>query len=133
MLLISAIGMSRAGSANGFVRSKPPYSTFTAGLTVPGVPLPIYPNIPAGAAAVKPTSSPGFDWNNDKTPYVLQYNLNVQRQLKQNTVLTVGYVGSRGIHLLTEEEQNPELKSMTRRFWVSVALTIPVLVAALIQ
>ncbi len=86
---------------------QPPYSTFTAGLTVPGIPIPIYPNIPANAAAVKPTSSPGFDWNNNKTPYVLQYNLNVQRQLKQNTVLTVGYVGSRGIHLLTEEEQNP--------------------------
>jgi hypothetical protein len=37
----------------------------------------------------------------------MQYNLNVQRQLKQNTVLTLGYVGSRGVHLLTEEEQNP--------------------------
>ena len=30
---------------------------------------------------------------------------------------------------IVEEEQNPELVSMTRRFWVSVALTIPVLVA----
>ncbi len=30
-----------------------------------------------------------------------------------------------------EEEQNPELSSMTLRFWVSVALTIPILVAAM--
>ncbi|MGA7792475.1 MAG: heavy metal translocating P-type ATPase [Candidatus Acidiferrales bacterium] len=30
-----------------------------------------------------------------------------------------------------EEEQNPELASMTRRFWVSLALTIPILVAAM--
>jgi P-type Cu+ transporter len=30
-----------------------------------------------------------------------------------------------------EEEQNPELSSMTRRFWVSVALTIPILVVAM--
>jgi Cu+-exporting ATPase len=30
-----------------------------------------------------------------------------------------------------EEEQNPELASMTRRFWVSVALTIPILVVAM--
>jgi Cu+-exporting ATPase len=30
-----------------------------------------------------------------------------------------------------EEEQSPELTSMTRRFWVSVALTIPVLLAAM--
>jgi len=29
------------------------------------------------------------------------------------------------------EEQNPELASMTRRFWVSVALTIPILVVAM--
>jgi Cu+-exporting ATPase len=30
-----------------------------------------------------------------------------------------------------EEEQNPELASMTRRFWVCVALTIPILVVAM--
>src|SRR5579864_3957814 len=30
-----------------------------------------------------------------------------------------------------EEQENPELTSMTRRFWVSVALTAPVLVAAM--
>jgi Cu+-exporting ATPase len=30
-----------------------------------------------------------------------------------------------------EEEQNPELSSMTRRFWVSVVLTAPILVAAM--
>jgi len=30
-----------------------------------------------------------------------------------------------------KEEENPELTSMTRRFWVSVALTIPILLAAM--
>src|SRR4029077_1311420 len=30
-----------------------------------------------------------------------------------------------------EEEENPELTSMTRRFWVSVALTAPILLAAM--
>jgi P-type Cu+ transporter len=30
-----------------------------------------------------------------------------------------------------EEEQNPELSSMTRRFWVSVALTLPILIVAM--
>ena len=34
-----------------------------------------------------------------KTPYMLQYNLNVQRQLIPNLALLVGYVGSRGINL----------------------------------
>jgi len=31
--------------------------------------------------------------------YVMQWNFNVQRQLMSDTTLTVGYVGSRGIHL----------------------------------
>ena len=34
-----------------------------------------------------------------RTPYVMQYNLNVQKQLTQSTVLTVGYAGSKGITL----------------------------------
>ena len=33
------------------------------------------------------------------SPYVIQYNLNVQRQLNASTVVTVGYAGSRGIRL----------------------------------
>jgi Cu+-exporting ATPase len=32
----------------------------------------------------------------------------------------------------SEEEKNPELTSMTRRFWVSVVLTLPILVAAMV-
>src|SRR5262249_22701334 len=40
-------------------------------------------------------------------PYMIQYNLNVQREIAAGTVLTVGYVGSRGVHLLTGQEQNP--------------------------
>jgi len=41
-------------------------------------------------------------WNyvepNPKRNYVLQYNLNVQRQVTPSTSLTVAYAGSRGIH-----------------------------------
>ena len=36
---------------------------------------------------------------NMRTPYVMQYNLNLQRELFSETVLTVGYAGSRGISL----------------------------------
>jgi hypothetical protein len=35
-----------------------------------------------------------------RTPYTMQYNLNVQRELFPNTVLTLGFAGSRGIRLL---------------------------------
>jgi hypothetical protein len=33
------------------------------------------------------------------SPYVMQYNLTVQRQLTAGSVLTVGYTGERGVHL----------------------------------
>jgi Cu+-exporting ATPase len=33
--------------------------------------------------------------------------------------------------VVTEEEENPELLNMTRRFWVSTVLTIPILIAAM--
>ena len=36
---------------------------------------------------------------NMRTPYMMQYNFNLQRQLLGSTVVTVGYVGSRGVSL----------------------------------
>jgi hypothetical protein len=68
----------------------------------------VYPNIPTGGF-VQPSSTPGWDYYANSTPYVIQYNLNVQRQIAPSTVLTVGYVGSRGLHLLTQQENNPPL------------------------
>jgi Carboxypeptidase regulatory-like domain len=54
----------------------------------------------AGGGSVPPPSS--TTWNyiepNPKRNYVMQYNLNIQRQLTPGTSLTVAYAGSRGIH-----------------------------------
>jgi hypothetical protein len=44
-----------------------------------------------------------FDLDN---PYVNVYNLNVQRELWWDTVVTVGYAGSRGVHLLRSNDVN---------------------------
>ncbi len=85
---------------------QPPWTTFQAGLSVPGSVAPAFPTIPVGGNPLV-TSSPGFDYNNQTTPYVIQYNLSIQRELMQGTILTVGYVGSRGVHELTQVEQNP--------------------------
>lgn len=41
---------------------------------------------------------------NPHNPYVQQWSLDVQRQLAPNTVLDVGYAGSKGTHLLTRTE-----------------------------
>ncbi|HKP73436.1 MAG TPA: TonB-dependent receptor, partial [Pyrinomonadaceae bacterium] len=43
---------------------------------------------------------------NLKNPNVHVYNLNVQRQLPFDTVVTLGYAGSRGIHLLRSGDVN---------------------------
>jgi hypothetical protein len=43
------------------------------------------------------------------SPYVMQYNLNIQRQLTGGTVLTLGYVGSLGRHLWMQRDENPPM------------------------
>jgi outer membrane receptor protein involved in Fe transport len=40
------------------------------------------------------------------TPYSLEYTLTIQRQLPGNTLLTVGYQGTRGVHLLAFHDFN---------------------------
>jgi hypothetical protein len=74
---------------------------------------PVFP-IPVTAAteaASLPSVGTGCDWTNKSTPYGMQYNLNVQRQLGGSTVLTVGYVGSRGLHLGNVVDANAPLSS----------------------
>lgn len=51
----------------------------------------------------------GTDYLIHKTPYQIQYNLNVQREVFKGSVLTVGYVGSRGVDLLSFRDYNPPL------------------------
>ena len=51
-----------------------------------------------------------------KFPYALQYNLNVQQELAQGTILSVGYFGTRGNHLTREAEQNPFEPALGHRY-----------------
>ncbi len=69
----------------------------------PVIPNPAFPNpnfATAGISAIRP-----IEWNL-KNPNVHVYNLNIQRQLWFDTVVTVGYAGSRGIHLLRNADVN---------------------------
>ena len=43
------------------------------------------------------------------SPYIMQYNLNVQRQLGPGTVFNIGYNGSSGVHLFEWINANPSL------------------------
>lgn len=72
---------------------------------------PTYPNI--NFSTVSNTISPGFDYYVNKAPYLMQYNLNIQRQLMEGTTLTVGYVGSHGVDMLTQQERNPPAYTIT--------------------
>jgi len=54
-----------------------------------------------------PSLTFGTDYLIHKTPYMMQYNVNIQRQLFNGSVLTVGYVGSRGVDLLSFRDYNP--------------------------
>ena len=66
-----------------------------------------------GGALSAPAATQGWSRETNTTPYMEQWNLNVQRELVANTVLTVAYVGSRGIHLFTGIDVNPPIPQTT--------------------
>jgi hypothetical protein len=86
----------------------PPFETYQAGVIVSGTIVPTFPILPTPSTGkFVPTGANGNAWDIPITPYMLQWNLNVQRDLGRNYVLTAGYLGSRGIHLLTALNLNP--------------------------
>lgn len=72
---------------------------------------PSFPNpfVGTGPAVPLPSSAQGLYWWTGSTPMDIQYNMNIQRELS-GMILTVGYTGSRGEHLLLPRDYNtPEL------------------------
>ncbi len=53
----------------------------------------------------------GVPYNTIEAPYQQQWNLNVQRDLGRGLILTVGYVGSHGVHLFSQQNLNPSQTS----------------------
>jgi carboxypeptidase family protein/TonB-dependent receptor-like protein len=72
----------------------------------------LFPTIPDpfSGGGINATGLPGgaqlTDYNSKMSDYIMQYNLNVQRELFKNTVVTLGYVGSRANHLYVGQETN---------------------------
>jgi Carboxypeptidase regulatory-like domain/TonB-dependent Receptor Plug Domain len=61
----------------------------------------------AGTSSTPTTAlQQGIDYRTSQTPYMAQWNLNLQRQLPGNTVWTVGYVASKGVRLMRQRDQN---------------------------
>lgn len=69
---------------------------------------PAFPNPFAGSTGLSVTQSQanGINYDTPTTPYQMQWNMNIQREFAGNTILTVGYVGSRGVHLFYQRDQN---------------------------
>ena len=51
-----------------------------------------------------------------KFPYALQYNLNLEREIAPETILSAGYFGARGNHLPREVEGNPFEPALGHRY-----------------
>ena len=90
----------------------PPFLTVNQTIcTTPGCTYPAFPTpfvVTGASSPVKPSLTNGTNYNIDTTPYMMQWNLNVQRELG-GWVLTAGYVGTRGIHLLSFRDFNPPI------------------------
>ena len=78
----------------------PPYFSQ---VRIQNAPFPnVYPLLASGQGLVD-TFAIQFD---PKSTYVMQYNVNLQRALRSTLLMTLGYVGSRGIHLWREADFN---------------------------
>jgi hypothetical protein len=63
----------------------------------------------AGVGGIRPTQSQanGINYDTPNTPYQLQWNVNLQHEVMNGTILMVGYVGSQGKNLFRQRDQNP--------------------------
>jgi Carboxypeptidase regulatory-like domain/TonB dependent receptor/TonB-dependent Receptor Plug Domain len=78
----------------------------------------LFPTIPnpfsgGGMTVGLPGSAQLTDYNTNRNPYIMEYNLNIQHQLTNNTILTLGYLGSRANHLYIGQETNACLATST--------------------
>ncbi len=59
-----------------------------------------------------PSDTVCYDYQTNVSPYLMEWNLSVQREILPDTVLTVAYVGSAGVHLFAERDLNPPLATV---------------------
>ncbi len=94
---------------NAFTQN-PPFNL----LTIPGVfspyPTPCLTVGPSCPNVGLPSGTIGqAAYNNNHTPYTMEWNLNIQRELFKDSILTVGFVGSHGVHVFALRDANPPI------------------------
>ncbi len=95
-----------SGMVNTLFSSNSVYQTsaFINSPTAAGAP--VFPNILASSAAATGATSIFFASPNLRTPYSIQYDVALERQLSHSVSLSVSYIGSRGKQLLSERDLN---------------------------
>lgn len=96
------------GATPGFSQAVPVYPN-SAGSDLrysDGVPLPPQPDKPVLTLPPTRSTTLALFSPNMRTGYIQHYSLTVQRELFRNTVLDVGYVGTRGVKLLMDLDYN---------------------------
>ena len=102
--IVANTGMPNGGSAGVHANPAGPDPVFTQTRNS----VNIVPGELIFPTNVTPTNVGAFGVSPDfRTPYVQNFNLNIQQQLSSNTVLQVGYVGSKGTKLSLLRSINP--------------------------
>lgn len=86
----------------------PPYASALLFFPPPTFPNP-FPGYVSGGPTGPITEFAGVNYDSSSSPYEMQYNLTIQRQITAGTVFSIGYIGSEGRHLFTEVDLNPPL------------------------
>ncbi len=103
-----------------------PTSIHSSGIErIAGKPDPVATTTAAQAPRPAPGSAPG----SDRTTYTCPMHPEIVRDAPGNCPICGMALEPRTVSL--EDEKNPELIHMTRRFWVSVVLTVPLLFIAM--
>jgi Carboxypeptidase regulatory-like domain/TonB dependent receptor len=95
----------------GIFRDQFPISLFSQDRLLPpfyGINSYVFPSFlsPQNAVVTQPLDIYQMTYH-PKFPYALQYNLNLEREVAPETILTAGYFGARGNHLPRGVEANP--------------------------
>jgi hypothetical protein len=83
----------------------------------------VFPNTPAGLASQRASTSAYLP--NQVTPYAETYTLTIQRTIGSAYTAEIGYIGTRGIHLATQDQINVQPRVTTgNQLGTSVGSTV---------
>ncbi len=89
--------------------SSPPYNTSEQLFFTPDT---AWPTPLVGSSIPSLSQTTGTYYGTNTTPYSLEYSATIQRELPWNNLLSVGYQGTRGVHLLAFHDFNSPIPTV---------------------